>query len=65
LRASGYRIAEVRDSIRSIRRLEEISNTVDALEGRLTAIASRTLALLQAGADLATLIERSDGLTRR
>lgn len=64
LRASGYRIAEVRNSIRSIRRLEAISGTVDALEGRLAAIATRTLALLQAGADLATLIEQGDGMAR-
>lgn len=60
LRASGYRIADVRETIRSIRRLDKLEQTVDALQGRLDAIAHRSLALLEAGADLVQLIRLDD-----
>ncbi|PJJ55189.1 MerR family transcriptional regulator [Compostimonas suwonensis] len=66
LRAAGYRIPEVRGTIRSIRELADLDDLDDldlpaeALRTRLTTIAERTLALVAAGAEIAELI----GVTR-
>ena len=56
LRAAGHRIPAVRRTIDSVRRLEHLGDPFDALEERLAAIAHRTIALLDAGTDLAQAI---------
>ncbi|GAA4212784.1 MerR family transcriptional regulator [Actinocatenispora rupis] len=56
LRAAGYRIPDVRRTIDAVRRLDDLADPVDALRGRLDAIARRTVALLDAGADLTRLL---------
>lgn len=57
LRAGGYRIPDIQNAITAVRDLNEVSNTVAALETRLEAIAQRALALLRAGTLLAKTIE--------
>ena len=59
LRAGGYRIPDVRTAITAVRELNEVSQTMTALEARLADIARRTLALLRAGTLLAGIIESS------
>lgn len=56
LRAAGYRIPAVQETIRSIRRLDDVDDPLAALRTRLDAIARRTIALLRAGADITELI---------
>jgi len=56
LRAAGYRIPAVRRTIDAIRRLENLDDPLAALHERLAAIAQRTIALLNAGTDLAQAI---------
>lgn len=59
LRAAGYRVPEVRDAIEALRRTTgpaAVADPLAALDGRLDAIARRTLALLGAGADVAQLL---------
>nr|WP_312871179.1 MerR family transcriptional regulator [Streptomyces lonarensis] len=57
LRAGGYRIPEVRRAVAAVRSLDDVSESVTALDARLEEIGSRSLALLRAGARLAALIE--------
>lgn len=59
LRAGGYRIPDVRTAITAVRELNEVSQTITALEARLADIARRMLALLRAGTLLAGIIESS------
>lgn len=59
LRAGGYRIPDVQTAITAVRELNEVSNTITALDARLTTIAERTLALLRSGTLLAGIIESS------
>lgn len=59
LRAAGYRIPDVHKTIESVRRLDNLDNTLNALHTRLEDIAQRTLALLSAGADITELISRT------
>lgn len=56
LRAGGYRIPDVRRAIAAVRELDDVSDSVAALDARLDAIAGRVLALLRAGARLAEII---------
>ncbi|MFD3440446.1 MerR family transcriptional regulator [Streptomyces sp. NPDC058685] len=57
LRAGGYRIPEVRRAITAVRDLNDVSDSLAALDARLDTIAQRTLALLRAGTHLAAVIE--------
>ncbi|WBQ03184.1 MerR family transcriptional regulator [Kribbella sp. CA-293567] len=57
LRAGGYRIPDVQVAIAAIRDLDEVSDTIAALEARLDAIGLRSLALLRVGTLLAGIIE--------
>lgn len=56
LRAAGYRIPDVRATIRAIRGLGDVDDPSRALQAHLDAIATRTLALLRAGTDVAELV---------
>ncbi|WP_418063301.1 MerR family transcriptional regulator [Pimelobacter simplex] len=56
LRAGGYRIPDVRRAIAAVRDLDDVSDSVAALDARLDAIAARALALLRAGTRLAEII---------
>ncbi|WP_017611163.1 MerR family transcriptional regulator [Nocardiopsis xinjiangensis] len=55
LRAAGYRIPEVRDTMGALRGFHGVDDPLDALEERVGAIARRMSALLRAGAELAGL----------
>ncbi|GAA2244532.1 hypothetical protein GCM10010413_54650 [Promicromonospora sukumoe] len=61
LRGSGYGIPAVRDVVTSLRRLpgadEGVARARQLLDRRLDQIATRTVALLRAGADLADLLD--------
>lgn len=56
LRAAGYGIPAVRQTIDAVRRLDGVDDPLDALRERLDAIGRRTLALLDAGAEITRLI---------
>ncbi|SDF12085.1 DNA-binding transcriptional regulator, MerR family [Cellulosimicrobium cellulans] len=56
LRAAGYPVLAVRETIAALRRLDDVAPTLAALDARLDAIARRTVALLAAGADVARLL---------
>lgn len=56
LRAAGYRIPEVREAIAAVRTMGETARPLAALDARLEGIATRTLALLEAGAELVRLL---------
>lgn len=55
LRAAGYRIPEVRETIGALRGFHRLEDPLSALEERVGAIAMRMSALLRAGAELARL----------
>lgn len=57
LRAGGYRIPDAQKAITAIRDLDDVSDSLIALDARLRSIAERTLALLRKGAQLAEIIE--------
>lgn len=57
LRAGDYRIPDVRKAITAVRDLNDVSDTLAALDTRLEAIAQRALALLRAGSLLAQIIQ--------
>ncbi|MFI6424835.1 MerR family transcriptional regulator [Promicromonospora sp. NPDC050880] len=57
LRAGGYGIPAVRDVVASLRGHAGIAETRQILDHRLDRIATRTIALLRAGADIAAVIE--------
>ncbi|NJQ14560.1 hypothetical protein [Streptomyces bohaiensis] len=57
LRAGGYRVPEVRRAVTAVRSLDDVSESVTALDARLEEIGRRSLALLRADARLASLIE--------
>ncbi|WP_106815751.1 MerR family transcriptional regulator [Microbacterium timonense] len=56
LRAAGYRVPDVRAAMESLRGLSDSRVAREALQTRLDDIASRWLALLRAGADVAELV---------
>jgi DNA-binding transcriptional MerR regulator len=56
LRAAGYRLPDVRAAMESLRGLGHPRVAREALQTRLDDIASRWLALLRAGADVAELV---------
>ncbi|MEV8314956.1 MerR family transcriptional regulator [Streptomyces sp. NPDC059900] len=56
LRSTGYGIPAVRDIMASLDRLDGLEETQLVLQQRLDQIALRTVALLRAGTDLATVI---------
>lgn len=58
LRASGYGIPAVRDVVGSLRGRQGVAEARQILDRRLDQIATRTVALLRAGADLAALVDR-------
>jgi len=64
LRAAGYRVPDVRHAIDALRGTTGPADAADplaALDARLDAIARRTLALLEAGHDVARLLAREPG----
>lgn len=65
LRAGGYRIPDIQNAVTAVRDLNEVSNTIAALETRLETIAHRALALLRAGTLLAKTIETARESERR
>ncbi|KMS86007.1 MerR family transcriptional regulator [Prauserella rugosa] len=56
LRAAGYGIPAVRATVETVRALGDVDGPLEALQGRLTDLASRTVALVAAGADIAALL---------
>lgn len=58
LRAAGYRIPEVRDLLASLDGLEGRDGTARIVQQQLDALAARTVALLESGADIARIIRR-------
>ncbi|MFB8229880.1 MerR family transcriptional regulator [Cellulosimicrobium sp. NPDC055967] len=59
LRAAGYRVPDVRRAIDALRRTTgpvDVADPLAALDGRLDTIARRTVALLEAGHDVARLL---------
>ncbi|GEM_PF-5634496 len=56
LRAAGYRFPAVRSTIDAIRRSASLDDPERSLGQRIEALAQRTLALLEAGADTAALL---------
>jgi DNA-binding transcriptional MerR regulator len=60
LRAAGYRVPAVRDTLDAIRGYEQLDEPLDALQHRLTSIAHRTIALLDAGTHIARLLSTAD-----
>lgn len=61
LRAAGYRVPAVRHAIDAVRRLD-VDDTANALSERLGTIARRTMALLEAGTDVAQLLARAPSM---
>ncbi len=61
LRAAGYPVPAVRETIAALRRLDDVAPTLAALDARLDAIARRTVALLAAGSDVARLLTGATG----
>jgi DNA-binding transcriptional MerR regulator len=64
LRAAGYRVPDVRHAIDALRGATgpaDVADPLAALDARLDAIARRTLALLEAGHDVARLLTRVPG----
>ncbi|MFD4992519.1 MerR family transcriptional regulator [Cellulosimicrobium cellulans] len=64
LRAAGYRVPEVRHAIDALRGATgptDVADPLAALDARLAALARRTLALLEAGHDVARLLARVPG----
>lgn len=56
LRTAGYCIPDVQRAITAVRNLQDVGQSLDALETRVDAIAKRTLALLRAGTTLSEII---------
>ncbi|MEU9488386.1 MerR family transcriptional regulator [Streptomyces decoyicus] len=56
LRGAGYGIPAVREAMGSLRRLDGLEETQRILRHRVDQIATRTMALLRAGSDLATVV---------
>ncbi|TDC69460.1 MerR family transcriptional regulator [Actinomadura sp. GC306] len=56
LRAAGYRIPDVRDTMNAVRRLHDLDDPLKALDSHVEAITHRTPALLRAGTTLAAII---------
>ncbi|MCX4430515.1 MerR family transcriptional regulator [Streptomyces mirabilis] len=56
LRATGYSIPSVREVMGSLHQLDSLGKTQRILQQRLDQIATRTVALLRAGADLAVVV---------
>ncbi|WP_348789403.1 MerR family transcriptional regulator [Leifsonia sp. NPDC080035] len=56
LRAAGYRIPEVREAVAALRSVGDTARPLQALDARLESIAARTVALMDAGTDLARLL---------
>lgn len=56
LRATGYSIPAVREVMGSLHQLDSLGKTQRILQQRLDQIATRTVALLRAGADLAVVV---------
>jgi DNA-binding transcriptional MerR regulator len=63
LRAAGYRVPDVRRAIAAVRKLQDVSDSLEALDDRVNAIAERALALLRAGAVLGEIV-RANGRGR-
>ncbi len=59
LRAAGYRIPDVQQTMTNIRGLHDLDDPLKALESRINAISQRTLALLRAGADITAILTTS------
>jgi DNA-binding transcriptional MerR regulator len=57
LRAGGYPVRDVRRAIVAVRNLDDVSDSLAALDDRLQTIARRTVVLLRAGTMLASIIE--------
>lgn len=57
LRAAGYRIPEVQRAMTALRELQDVSDSLEALDSRLAGIAERALALLRASAILSEIIQ--------
>jgi DNA-binding transcriptional MerR regulator len=58
LRGAGYRIPSIREVLASLRDIEGRDTTRQFLQQRLDDLARRTVALLEAGADVAHIISR-------
>ncbi|MFD0166677.1 MerR family transcriptional regulator [Streptomyces decoyicus] len=56
LRGAGYGIPAVREAMDSLQRLDGLEETQHILRHRVDQIATRTMALLRAGSDLATVV---------
>jgi DNA-binding transcriptional MerR regulator len=56
LRAAGYGIPSIRVALEAAHRVGDVADPLAALDVRLLAIAERTVALVEAGADLARLL---------
>ncbi|BDH13014.1 MerR family transcriptional regulator [Streptomyces hygroscopicus] len=56
LRGAGYGIPAVREAMGSLQRLDGLDETQRILRHRVDQIATRTMALLRAGSDLATVV---------
>ena len=61
LRAAGYRIPDVQQTMTAIREVRDLGDPLSALESRVMVIAQRTLALLRAGAAIAGIITGCPG----
>lgn len=61
LRGAGYRIPDVQEALRAVRRLHDVDGPVRALDARVAAIARRTLALLTAGTDIVEVVRDGRG----
>ncbi|WP_236796464.1 MerR family transcriptional regulator [Amycolatopsis sp. GM8] len=59
LRAGGYRIPALRAVMNSLREFQDLDNARDTLRARLQEIATRSHALLRAGADIANLVDKA------
>lgn len=57
LRAAGYGIPAVRATLETVHELGDADGPIEALQMRLTDIARRTVALVEAGADIAELLD--------
>ncbi|GAB3815993.1 MerR family transcriptional regulator [Tessaracoccus terricola] len=56
LRAAGYRIPEVTRAITALRELDDVAESLEALDARLEQITHRTLFLMRASATLADVV---------